>query len=155
MEPDHFFQERPMNFEEAAHHLAVRAGLDALLPDASGAVAISLGEVTINLRPPVAPGAGCCLDAHLGVLRSVDTVTALMADNRWLREAATGALALDTKGKIFLLQYLSGTDMSGTQLLATLERFARQANRWRIRLASNPLDRLSAPLPFMGEGVLA
>lgn len=143
-----------MQFEEAAWHLAVRAGVDALVPDASGAVAIAFGEVTVNLRPAGQGASGFCLDTRLDRLPSPEAVVDLMADNRWPRGSGAGVLGLDVDGTVMLLHHFSGAQLSSHHFVTTVDRFARRAAGWQVQLRSATYGSRPAAA-FTGKGVLA
>lgn len=142
-----------MHFDEAVRQLAARAGVPSLPPAKDGAVAVTCGELVVNLRPVPAPGTGFALDACLGAVDGAETVAALMTRNRWPSAETAGVLGMDTDGRVILVQHFEASHLSGMKFLSTFDRFIRFAARWRRQWAASTAAASQHAPASLGQGL--
>ena len=124
-----------MQFLDFMNRFAVELALPGLVPDASGACAVRLDEMTISFYP----------DAHdvftamcpLGRVDAGDLATqdALLAGNFFADGVGGSVLSLAWDGRAYLTQRFESAALDAPAFLAAMQRFSNQAKAWQRELA--------------------
>lgn len=124
-----------MQFQDFMNRLAVELALPGLAPNASGACALRLDDMTISFYP----------DGHdvftamcrLGQVDASDLATqeALLAGNFFADGVGGSALSLAWDGRAYLTQRFESAFLDAPAFLAAMQRFSNQAEAWQRELA--------------------
>lgn len=132
-----------MQFHELMQRLGVELGLGGLQPDASGACAVRLDDVTVRFLDVFDDAFTC--QSRLGRIDDHDTLAqeSLLRGNLFADGVGGSALALDAEGAVYLTQRLRIERLAFPAFIACLDRFVSVADYWSRYLAAGRLPQLA------------
>lgn len=124
-----------MQFQDFMNRLALELNLPGLVPDASGACAVRLDDMTFSFYPD-ADGVFTVM-CPLGRVDAGDLATqdALLAGNFFADGVGGSVLSLAWDGRAYLTQRFETATLDSPAFLAAMTRFSNQAEAWQRELA--------------------